>query len=95
VLANAERLTANNPKDTTPQELANLFCKNARKRISENFRAVNDNHNGTYNHIADRFMQGKLRWLCTDIFGELPPKYRDYAEKGQKATSPEDMVAAE
>ena len=92
VLANTERLTANNPKDTTPQELANLFCKNARKRIGENFRAVNNNHNGTYNHIADRFMEGKLRWLCTDIFGELPAKYRDYAEKGRQATSPEDVV---
>ena len=80
---------------TTPQELANLFCKNARRRIADNFRAVNDNHNGTYDHIAARFMEGKLRWLCTDVFGDIPPQYRDYAEQGDGAKSPEDIVTAE
>lgn len=93
VLAKTEHLLAQNKSDQTPQELADLFCANARKRIEENFRAVKKNHNSTFNKVADSLMEGKLRWISKDIHTELPRAYRDYADNLPTVTAAEDAAA--
>ena len=66
--------------DTTPDELANLFCLNARQRIAANFKAVKHNHNKVFGKIARNLMDRKYDWLATDVYDDVPPKYRDYAK---------------
>jgi hypothetical protein len=74
-LAYAEKFLAKDPSNQSPQELADLFCKNARIRIGENFRRVKDNHNRTFNKVTNSLMEGKYRWLLTDIYKEFPEGY--------------------
>jgi hypothetical protein len=76
-LAFAEMKLANNPADQTPQELADLFCKNAKERIERNFNAIKHNHNSTFNNVADTLMDEKFEWMYSDIFGDLPPFWKD------------------
>ncbi len=79
-LSYAEYLLNNNPEDPDSiQDLADLFCKNARQRIENNFRAVKHNHNYMYRKVGDKLLEGKYRWLAElDAYKGLPPKYRDY-----------------
>ena len=90
VLAQAEHLMQKNPSDQTPQDLADLFCKNARVRIEQNFRAVRSNHNGTFNKVADNLMAGKYRWMAKDVYGDLPPGYRDFEKNQYQPKASED-----
>lgn len=94
VLANTEHLLARNKSDQSPQELADLFCANARQRIEANFKAVNNNHNRSFNKVGDSLMAGKFRWLAKDVFEDLPRAYRNYADNQPKVTSEEDATAA-
>src|SRR5690606_11019678 len=95
VLANTEHLLARDKTNQSPQELADLFCANARKRIEANLKAVKDNHNRRFNKVADSLMEGKYRWLSKDIFEDLPRPYRDYADHHPKVKSAEDLSATE
>ncbi|MFA6243558.1 MAG: hypothetical protein WC655_21635, partial [Candidatus Hydrogenedentales bacterium] len=81
-LAYAEAHLAQEPSNQGPQELADLYCKNARTRIENNFRAVKKNHNRTFTKVGNAFMEGKYRWLCTDIVDDVPPAYRTPAPVG-------------
>ena len=90
VLAKAEKLLAQNPNDKTPQELADLFCRNARERIEMNFFKVKNNNNKLFNKSAKSFMEGKYDWMGSDIFGDLPAAYRDWESKQPKTQARED-----
>ncbi len=94
-LARAEACLAKNPEDRTPDELADLFCKNARQRIEASFKAVSKNHNKTFNKVARSFLDGKYEWMATDIYGDLPPGYRNFADNQVEIQAPEDMAATE
>ncbi len=95
VLSKTEHLLAQNKTDQTPQELADLFCANARKRIEDNFRAVKKNHNQTFNKVADSLMEGKYRWMCTDIYEDLPTAYQDYEKNLPNVPEAEELATAE
>ena len=93
-LSYADHLTAANPADSSPQELADLFCREARVRIEDSFRAVKGNFNRSYNKVASLLMQGKLGWLAEGSMNPIPPQYRDWekndyehpaASKGRRA----------
>lgn len=79
-LAYAEHLLNENPADQTPQELVDLFCCEARRRIEANFQYAKKNFNKKYNKVANLLMEGKLAWLAKDANTDVPPKYRDYAK---------------
>ncbi len=87
-LAHAEALLAKDPQNTTPQELADLFCKNARKRIADHFKAIKNNHNRTFDKVAGNLMQGKYAWMSDDIYSEYPTNWRNPVKPG--ATPYED-----
>ena len=63
-LSYADYLVAQNPADQSPQELADLYCREARRRIEGNFRAVKGNFNRSYDKVAGLLMDGKLDWLA-------------------------------
>ena len=94
VLALAEARLSENPADQTPQELADLFCKNARVRVRNNFRAVGDNHNHTFDKVAETLMNGEFKWLYErDVFQEIAPEFRGegepaYAPRRERAHEP-------
>ena len=93
-LALAELKLSGRPADQTPQELADLFCKNAKERIERNFKAIKKNHNRTFNEVADTLMDGKLEWMYSDIYGDVSPFWND-VPKGEAAntTAHEEAVA--
>lgn len=43
-------------------ELADHFCKSARRRIEGHFKSCSSNDYSSANRIAERVMQGKMRW---------------------------------
>jgi len=77
-LSYADHLLATNPADESPQELADLFCREARRRIEANFRAVKSNHNRVYRKVGGLLMDGKLGWLADGATDPIPPQYRDW-----------------
>ncbi len=77
-LSYADYLVGVNPADQSPQELADLFCREARRRIDANFRAAQGNFNRSYGRVAELLMQGKLAWLAEGAINPIPPQYRDW-----------------
>lgn len=51
------------PDDRTPVELADHFCRAARRRIEAAFRAVRDNDDKTTRPISKGTLEGKYAWL--------------------------------
>ncbi len=77
-LSYADHLVTLNPQDQTPQELADLFCREARRRIATNFAAVKTQHNRFYGKVTDLLMEGQLGWLAEGSTNPIPPQYRDW-----------------
>ncbi|MCC6696126.1 MAG: acyl-CoA dehydrogenase family protein [Candidatus Hydrogenedentes bacterium] len=75
-LAYAEHHLAQSPGDASPQELADLYCQNARTRIAANFKAVRSNHNRAFNKVADSLMDGKYGWMTKDVMIDFPRSLR-------------------
>jgi len=44
-------------------ELADLFCRDARRRIDESFRAARRNHDRASYHFAQTITRSELAWL--------------------------------
>jgi alkylation response protein AidB-like acyl-CoA dehydrogenase len=96
VLSHAEFLISKNHDDQTPNQLADLYCKNARERIANNFRQIKHNHNSDFGKVAKSLMEGKFRWLANrDIYADFPPAYRNFADNVKHAKAYEDLTPAE
>jgi hypothetical protein len=63
----ATYLTAQNPSDTGPDELADLFCREAVLRIKREFHAQKENDDKMIYRLGRNFMEGKYQWLETGI----------------------------
>jgi hypothetical protein len=92
-LSYADYLVGQNPADQSPQELVDLYCRETRRRIEANFRAVKGNFNRSYNKVSDLLMDGKLDWLAEGAINPIPPQYRDwekndYEHPSQAAAAP-------
>ncbi|MBI4556254.1 MAG: acyl-CoA dehydrogenase family protein [Candidatus Hydrogenedentes bacterium] len=85
-LSRAESLLAKNPSDKTLQDLVDLFCRNAKKRIADNFRRARRNHNWLVNRVRDAYMEGKYDWMTTDIYKELEAPSAKSAAPAEKET---------
>jgi alkylation response protein AidB-like acyl-CoA dehydrogenase len=84
-LAYAEAKLAENPADQTPQELASLFCKNAKVRIANNFRAVRSNHNHDFDKVTETLMNGELKWIYgEDVYTDIAPEFRSAAQAAEE-----------
>ncbi len=59
----ARMLVQENPSDRSPEELADLFCRQARRRIRDHFRDVFRNDDVTAYGVARQAMEGRYAWL--------------------------------
>ena len=59
----AEQLRRQRPDDQSADELADLFCRLARQRIAQAFRAVSDNDDRSVYRTAQRLLAGHYAWL--------------------------------
>jgi hypothetical protein len=60
-------MTNQNPSDTGPEELADLFCREARIRIRREFRSQRENDDKMIYKLGRNFLEGKYQWLETGI----------------------------
>jgi hypothetical protein len=49
------------------EEVADLFCREARARVRENFRAIRCNADTERNQVASRILEGKVSWLEQEV----------------------------
>jgi len=61
--AHAESLVRRNPGDTTPRELADIFCRQAAVRVKKSFRAVFHNEDAATYRLAQETLRGRYTWL--------------------------------
>jgi hypothetical protein len=67
VCSRAAHLLGENPKDSGPEELADLFCREARLRIENEFRTQRRNDDKMIYRIGRNMLEGKYQWLETGI----------------------------
>ncbi|MBI4368479.1 MAG: acyl-CoA dehydrogenase family protein [Candidatus Omnitrophica bacterium] len=68
--SHAALLVKKNPADQSAVELADLFCRDARKRVLGHFKTLFKNHDAYADRVARRTLEGKYTWLENDI---IPP----------------------
>lgn len=72
-LSYAEALLAENPDNKTIQDVCDLFCCIARKRIENNFRILRSNHDNLIDKVGKEFLDGELSWMVNGIYTDDPP----------------------
>jgi hypothetical protein len=63
VCVRAKQLVKENPSDRSPELLADLFCRGARKRIRRLFADVFSNHDVLTYKVAQDVLAGRYAWL--------------------------------
>lgn len=63
-----------NPHDKTPYYLAHFFCKEARRRIENFFKAISENDVSHANKLAKGFLKGEYTWMEEGIIPAVKPK---------------------
>jgi alkylation response protein AidB-like acyl-CoA dehydrogenase len=66
-ISRANSMYQKNNADTSAIEVAEYFCKCARDRIKNNFKAIRKNHNKDVNKLSRAFMKGEYAWMETGI----------------------------
>ena len=59
----AAYMTSQNPSDAGPEELADLFCREAKIRIGREFRSQHENDDKMIYKLGRNFLEGKYQWL--------------------------------
>ena len=98
-VAHAKALSdANRPEAAQAMELADLFCRGARRRVRRSFRDLWRNEDARKNQVAANVMKGNHRWLEAGAFGlgYAPELYRTHSITEQRAPTEEKprMAAA-
>lgn len=68
----AKQMLEKDPDDRGPEELADLFCRHARRRIRTRFREVTDNDDEATYRVARRAMDGAYAWLEKGVVPQIP-----------------------
>lgn len=63
----AAYLTQQNPNDQSPEELADLFCREATLRIQREFRSQKQNDDKMIYKVGRNALEGRYQWLETGI----------------------------
>jgi hypothetical protein len=61
--AHAEALLRKDPQDSTPRELADVFCRQAAHRVKRSFRDVFHNDDVATYRLAQETLRGRYTWL--------------------------------
>ncbi|HEX9781049.1 MAG TPA: DNA polymerase II, partial [bacterium] len=65
--ARARALTQQHPADRSPVELADVFCRLARRRIGRIWQSAAANDDQRVYRLAQDVLQGRMAWLETGI----------------------------
>ncbi len=65
-------------------ELADLFCREARTRIDQNFRTLFDNHDELAYKVVQKMMKGEYEWLEGDLVQPVVPTAEQVEEAIRK-----------
>ncbi len=64
----ARKLVTENPGDRSPEELADAFCRQAKRRIEARFTSLFRNDDAATYQVARKAMAGEYGWLSEDSF---------------------------
>ena len=74
-LSRAEMLLAQDPSNKTVNDVVDLFCRIARRRIKNNFKLVWDRaHDNLIDKVGKQFLEGGLSWMVNGVYTDDPPK---------------------
>jgi alkylation response protein AidB-like acyl-CoA dehydrogenase len=59
----ARAMVRSNPADRTPLELADIFCRHARRRVKRSFHDVFHNDDAATHRLAKDTLEGRYTWL--------------------------------
>jgi len=65
-------------------ELADLFCREARTRIDQNFRTLFDNHDDLAYKVVQKMMKGDYQWLEGSLVQQVEPTVEQVEEAIRK-----------
>jgi alkylation response protein AidB-like acyl-CoA dehydrogenase len=63
VCVNAQRMLKDDPSETGPRTLADLYCRQARRRIARSFDVLFDNDDTATYQVALELLEGRHTWL--------------------------------
>jgi hypothetical protein len=66
----AQAMVRRDPSNQGPVELAELFCRQSRRRIADRFDALFDNEDVSTYRTAQQVMRGEHAWLETGLPAE-------------------------
>lgn len=66
-LSRAEFVLRNNPHDTATQEMTDLICQSARRRIAMHFNAVRCNDTRLVTKVSRHLLAGQYDWMMSGI----------------------------
>jgi alkylation response protein AidB-like acyl-CoA dehydrogenase len=70
--------------DKNALELADLFCREARVRVDQNFRTLFDNHDELAYKVVQNFLKGEYEWLEGDLVQPIVPTAEQVEEAIRK-----------
>jgi alkylation response protein AidB-like acyl-CoA dehydrogenase len=73
-LSYAEALLAQDPSNKTINDVVDMFCRIARKRIKASYKRVWDRgYDNLVDKVGKEFIEGQLSWMVNGIYEEVPP----------------------
>ena len=82
VTVRVDLLAAKNSGDSSPEDLADLFCRQARRRIKAHFAALFSNDDVATYEVAARTMEGTYGWLEEGVVTMADLEAMEEAEAG-------------
>ncbi|NNK64461.1 MAG: DUF1974 domain-containing protein [Gemmatimonadetes bacterium] len=73
----AQKMRTENPSDPTPVTLADLFCRQARRRIRSSFDDLFANDDTATYAVAGQAMEGRFSWLETESVVSMAEAYSE------------------
>jgi alkylation response protein AidB-like acyl-CoA dehydrogenase len=70
--------------DKNALELADLFCREARTRVDQNFRTLFDNHDELAYKVVQQFLKGEYEWLEGSLVQPVVPTAEQVEEAIRK-----------
>ena len=95
VTVRVDLLAAKTPGDSSPEDLADLFCMHARRRVRAHFAALFSNDDVATYKVAARTMEGTYGWLEEGVVTLADVEAMEKAAEGDTSSGPSAKQAWE
>ncbi len=95
VTVRVDLLAAKTPGDSSPEDLADLFCMHARRRVRAHFAALFSNDDVATYKVAARTMEGSYGWLEEGVVTLADVEAMEKAAEGDTSSGPSAKQAWE